>query len=521
MIANAAIGVFAPHRIVMAAVFGSALLAGIAILPGANERVAMLERDGHSREALSILESEYANGDRRYRTLYQMQSLYESEGNVAKARELLEAMAQANPRDFAIRSRLAQFYKSAQDQTAYVQALKAQIDLKYSEAACRELIALDRLAGDYKSEQSALQQCRQRGYRRPDDLSRLAELVATDGDSTQAVAILRSVDDLKRLKTVRERYQLLSLLLEQDQPKEAERRAVRWIKGTKDDALAVGLIDTLAHSKFPASAMEVAKDAGAPGDSISLTVAERLVEQSQMVPAQLYLKGWLDKAQLNQETVAIRFAEAALAAGDPITALKGAKKFGLQKLGSLLLERLAGDLTNAGLLGDAEQVQKAAGTSPVVREAGKDGVASGQAGISPGLDDQTKSGETAATRRPGIPIALASDPLEPWRRSLWLKMSDDALRRGQALGLAPPVPAITIEPIAASRGNSRSEARVESRQGVSARILKKADRVLQRTKKIKSLRRKSRGGRENAKSAPYALQPVPAPSPVLKPTPYQ
>ena len=520
MIAKGTIGALAPHRIVMAAVFGGALLAGIAILPGANERVAMLERDGHSREALSILESEYANGDRRYRTLYQMQALYESEGNVTKARELLEAMAEANPRDFAIQSRLVQFYKSAQDQKAYVQALKAQIDLKYSEAACRELIALDRLAGDYKSEQSALQQCRQRGYRRPDDLSRLAELVATDGDSTQAVAILRSVDDLKRLKTVRERYQLLSLLLEQDQPKEAERRAVRWIKGTKDDALAVGLIDTLAHSKFPASAMEVAKDAGAPGDSISLTVAERLVEQSQMVPAQLYLKGWLDKAQLNQETVAIRFAEAALAAGDPVTALKGAKKFGLQKFGTPLLERLAGDLSNAGLLGDAEQVQKAAGIVPVVRVIGTDGAASGQSGTAAVRDDQAKSG-AGFTRPPGIPIALASDPLEPWRRTLWLKMSDDALRRGQALGLAPPGPAITIEPIAPGRGSSRIEPRVENRPGVSARLLKKADRVLQRTKKIKSLRHKSRGGRENAKSAPYGLQPVPAPSPVPKPTPYQ
>ena len=87
-----------PHRVIMAMIFVGALMVGVAILPGANERVAMLERDGHSRDALKILETEYAHGDRKYRTLYQMQALYENEGDLPKARQLLEAMAVANPR---------------------------------------------------------------------------------------------------------------------------------------------------------------------------------------------------------------------------------------------------------------------------------------------------------------------------------------------------------------------------------------------------------------------------------------
>ena len=471
---------FAPHRILMAVIFGGALLAGFAILPGANERVAMLERDGHGREALAILEHEYASGDRRYRTLYQMQALYESEGNVSKARELLEAMAAANPRDASIRGRLVVFYKNAQDETAYIRALKEQIDLKYSEGACRELIATERSAGDFAKEQMALQQCRQRGYRRPDDLSRLAELVAAGGDSPQAVAILRSIDDLKRLKTVRERYRLLSLLLEQDQPKEAERRAVRWIRGSKDDGLAIGLIDTLARSKFPASAMEVAKDVGAPGDSVSLTVAERLIERSQMVPAQLYLKGWLDRAQLVQESVAARFVEASLSAGDPATAAKGARKFGLERLNAPLLERLAADLSNAGFFSEAEEMQKAAGAPPPPKAAGSDGGANSTSGTGPN-GAQVKPTDGAGPRRV-IPAALATqDPLEPWRRSLWTKLSDDAFRRGQALGLAPPFPGTTPEPIGPGRGHGRAETKSEQRPGNSAKLLKKTTRVLQRT----------------------------------------
>ena len=522
MNASPGLAALAPHRIVMAVIFGGALLAGIAILPGANERVAMLERDGHSREALAILEAEYASGDRRYRTLYQMQALYESEGNVEKARQLLEAMAAENPRDASVRNRLVQFYRTAQDQPAYIAALKTLIDLKYSEGACRELIARERTAGDYKAEQSVLQQCRQRGYRRTDDLARLAELAATDGDTAQAAAILRSIDDIKRLKTARERYQLLILLLEQDQPKEAERRAVRWIRASKDDSLAVGLIDTLAHSKFPDSAMEVAKDAGAPGDSISLTVAERLIERSQMVPAQLYLNGWLEKAKSIQEPVAIRFIEAALAAGDPATGLKGARKFGLGRINEALLTRLAGDLSNAGFQSDAEQVSKVAGFSPAVPRSGG-GNGAPVPGAGPAPETAAKPGEGAGAgagggQRRTVPVAAPTqqDPLETWRRSLWSKMSDDALRRGQALGLAPPQPTVTIESFGASRGRGRFEARTEARPSDSAWPLKKTNRVLQRTKRIKSLHHRPRG----SKSQPTGLQPIPAPSPVPKPSPY-
>lgn len=509
---------FTPHRLVMAVIFGGAILGGFAILPGANERVAMLERDGHSREALAILESEYAHGDRRYRTLYQMQALYESEGNVAKARELLEAMVAANPRDVSVRGRLAQFYKNIQEQPLYVEALKKQIDLKYSESACRELVAIERMTGDFQAEQRSLQQCRQRGYRRPDDLSRLAELVAADSDGAQAATILRSIDDLKRLKTVRERYQLLTLLLEQDQPKEAERRAVRWIRGSKDDGLAIGLVDTLARSKFPNSAMEVAKDVGAPGDSISLTVAERLIERSEMTAAQLYLKGWLDKAPLLQETVAIRFVEAALAAGDSATALKGARKFSLEKLNAPLLARLAVDLNNTGLQADAAEVQRAAGIPAAIPSLlAPEG--SGAAVTGPeGPVTEIVPGSPGSTQ-----VALATqDPLEPWRRTLWSKLSVDAVRRGQALGISPPPVTLTSEPIGvrnSGQTEARPEARSERHSAGSTKLLKKTNRVLQRTKRLKSLGHRRKSVRDSVKPVPYSTLPVPAPNPAPSPVP--
>ena len=479
-----------PDRIVMTSVFTASLLAAWAMLPGESERVAMLERDGHSREALAILEQQFSAGDRRYRTLHQMLALYENEGDISKSRDILEAMVRERPRDTVVRRRLVQFYKNSQDNPSYVAALGQLIELRYSEGACRELIGHLRYSGDANGEQAALLRCRQKGYRRPEDLSRLAELIAADGDGAQAAGLLKSIDDLKRLKTVRERYQLLSLLVEQDQPKEAERRALRWIRQVRDDGMSIGLIDLLARSKYPQSAIEVAKDAGAPGDSISLTVAERLIEQNQMGPARLYLRGWIDKATTAEVSTTIRFVEAAITATDPITALKGAKQLGMEKLPGRVLQSLALALEQAGASIDAAEVRD---------RIARDGVRVAEA--APATETDGTNGVTAEIA--GQPIAEFSqrnrtvmlvDPLETWRRTLFSSMADDAVRRKQALFVGPP------PPHGYSPGhNRRLDARSDHRSG-GAKFLKKTSRILSRAKANKTLRAKRAVGGVTVKS---------------------
>ena len=224
-----------PHSIVMTVLFIGALITGYAMLPGINERIAMLERDGKNAQALGILERRFADGDRRPRTLYQLVGLYEQFGNLPRLKETLEALSEARPRDAQVRRRLAQFYATTQDNARYLAALESEVQMRYSESACRELIGLHRMWGDYAREQSAIVQCRQKGYRRAEDIVRLAELLAADGDYAQASQLLRNVDDLKRLKSDRERLRLFAMLVDADQPQEALRRAVRWAIGQIDD----------------------------------------------------------------------------------------------------------------------------------------------------------------------------------------------------------------------------------------------------------------------------------------------
>ena len=60
------------HSFVMGLLFCAAVVVGFGLLPGDSERIAMLERDGKTREAREILEHGFANGDRRQRTLFQL-----------------------------------------------------------------------------------------------------------------------------------------------------------------------------------------------------------------------------------------------------------------------------------------------------------------------------------------------------------------------------------------------------------------------------------------------------------------
>jgi hypothetical protein len=465
-----------PHRLVMAAVFAGAVGAGWIMLPGDGERVAMLEQDGHAREALAVLEHRYNSGDRSYRTLYQMQGLYEEQGDVAKAQGLLEEMSRQRPWDSALKSRLAEFFKGVENEPSEIAALEAEIDLKYSEAACGELAAIFRVRGDFAQEKSVLLRCRQNGYRRTEDLSRLADLLAADGDLVQASAILRAIDDVKRLKTVREKYQLLTMLLDQDEPKEAERRALKWLRAAKDDAFAVGLLDLLAKSKYPDTALEIARETGSPGDAISLTIAERLIERAQPQAAELYLRGWLESAAISDGDTAQRFIEAALAAGDAETALRAARQYGVNQLSSATLTHLASSLNAQGFLAAARDLSEATaarsdGAIAVNERLGPEPIA-----LAPGVDKAT--GRPPVARLPRT-LAVRDDPLEGWRQSLLSKVGNQAERRKLAMIYGPPPPPSGVH----LHGQSHfrpSDVRLEPKG--SAKLLKQTTRVLQRTR---------------------------------------
>lgn len=395
------------HVLVMALLFASAIVAAVLLLPGDSERIAMLERDGKTFEARQILEQRFRAGDTRQHTLYQLEGLYEQSGDLPKTRKMLELLAQQRPRDLSLQRQLGLFYKQTQAEPAYIRVLLTQIDLRYSENACREVIGLLRRSGAFGEEQAALVKCRQKGYRRPDDMIRLASLLAADGDIKEASLLLRSVDDLRRLKSDRERLQLFHLLIENDQPGEAQRRAARWVKSSKDDAFALTLVSSLVADNRHDLAIELARETSVPGDSVFLSIGEVMVERNQTLAAQAILRGWLEKANALETPVAARFITAALGAGAPDLALAGAQKLGYSKLTPESIAELARGLDQAGRRGDADALRVL-----LKQQAG------GGAVIDPGDARQgARNGRTGAT------VKISN--LDGWRTALWKRLRDE------------------------------------------------------------------------------------------------
>jgi hypothetical protein len=419
-----------PHVIVMAAIFLGALVAGYLLLPGDDERIAMLERDGRDREALQFLEQKFDAGDRGQRTLFQLYNLQAHFGQLAAAKQTIEMLAAQRPSDARMQRQLAIFYRNTQNEAGYVGALRRQLGMRYSEPVCRELVGIYRRNGDFANEQQAIADCRAKGYRRPDDIIRYAYLITADGQLAEAAALLRSVDDRRRLKVDRDRHMLFNLLLDTNQATEAQRRAARWFKGSSDDVLALDLIDGLAQQKRFDLAIDLAREIGKMGDTISLTVAELMLEREEVIAAQTYLRGWLEAAQLRDVDLAQRFVLAALDAEEPELAFQGAERFGLKRLPQSDLATLATALRAIGRSREFQLVRDAltpdtVNANPLLAAAA-----------------EADRGESEPARQ--LLGRVQVDDLDEWRLALWSKLRESTANTAAPVirDLAPPSPAM-------------------------------------------------------------------------------
>ncbi len=352
----------AAHNFVLAVLFAGALIVGWAVLPGEDERIEALERDGQTGRALALLEARFNRGDRQQRTLASLRRFYEYYGDTPKSLTMLELLIEQRPRDMFLYRQLVQLYRQAEDEPGQVRALKAQLAIRYSEPVCQRLIGLLRRASDFAAEQQTLIDCRNSGYRRQEDLERLAFLYAADGKLSASAQILSAVDDRRWLRGSRERLMLFEALLATEAPADALRRGVRWYRGQPNTDFALEMITKLIGNERSDLALQMARDLGKPGDPVSLAAAEILVDQVQYAPARLFLTGWLGQVRTLSLETAARFVAAAVDAEAPSLALQGAERYGLGRFRPTDLTGLAEALMAAG---QVESFDKVRATLPV------------------------------------------------------------------------------------------------------------------------------------------------------------
>jgi hypothetical protein len=238
------------------------------------------------------------------------------------------------------------------------------------------------------------------------------------------------VDDLRRLKNERERLQLFDALIATDQPREALRRAARWLRGQRDSSFALTLIEILSIDKRHDLAIELAKEISSPGDSISLAIAELMLGRGQGVAAKSYLRGWIEKVRFDSPEMVTRFIVAALDAEDPENALAGARKVGLNELRQTDLVALAEALAVIGKQADFDAVKAAIqpdvlASNPLL-----------------GAAVAMQKGGKEATQQ--LLARVQVDELDEWRLSLWARLMDKTGRGDaatatlQQMGVEPP-----------------------------------------------------------------------------------
>lgn len=408
----------------------AALVVAYVMLPGEEERVAMLERDGRREQSMAMLERRFEAGDRRQTTLFQLFRNYETSGDIDKSRRMLELMVEQSPRDAGLLRQLAQFYKFTQDEPAYVSALEKQLAMRFSEPACRELIGILRRKGDADGELQLLKQCHQSGYRRAEDIVRFGFLQAADGNLEAAAELLRSVDDRRRLRADRERLMLFKALIDIGEAKEAQRRGVRWLRATRDDNLALHLIDTLTEAGRYDLGIELAREVGVAGDAVSLAVGELMLARSEAVAARAYLNGWLEKSPIDNVAIVKRFLSAALEAEDAALAFKAAERYGLSKLGQDSLSELAEALGAEGRRSEFR----------VVRSHLADDTLKGNPLLAAAVEIERGAAVPARALLSRVDVS----ELEEWRLALWARLMETTRRRSSAI--VPPLPGTGLAP---------------------------------------------------------------------------
>ena len=345
------------YTLVLSLIFIGALFVGWAVLPGEDERIEALERDGQTARALALLESRFTRGDRRQRTLVSLRRFYDYYGDNTKSLRILELLALQRPRDLYLQRQLAQLYRQMEDEPGQIRALRAQLSIRYAEPVCQRLVGLLRRGGDYAGEKAALIDCRNNGYRRPEELERLAFLYAADGDLKETAQILRAVDDRRWLRGSRERLMLFDALIANNLAQDALRRGIRWYKGQTDEDFALEMIAKLVAAERNDLALQMARDIGTPGDPVTLAAGEILVDQVQYEAARSFLTGWLAQAGGMSAETATRFVAAAVDAEAPALAMIVAERQGLDKFRSADLISLAEALMIAGEIASFDKVR--------------------------------------------------------------------------------------------------------------------------------------------------------------------
>jgi tetratricopeptide (TPR) repeat protein len=222
----------------MLLVVGLVIVAGYALAPRYNERLAMLADAHGPAELIGLLEQRRTGGDQDPTLLASLSRAYEAAGNYQQAADDLERYGRLRPGGIQILTKLAELYEKAGNEPkrmATLEALVAMAPALPSAAALSEIYFRNGRVDDARTLLSRFlkELTVENGL-----LLRLAEFDVAAGAKDEAVAVLkRSGSGLRwwrRSNDDRERFLLAELLLQTGRGAETVSLGKRWVEEWPD-----------------------------------------------------------------------------------------------------------------------------------------------------------------------------------------------------------------------------------------------------------------------------------------------
>jgi tetratricopeptide (TPR) repeat protein len=321
-----------PYRTLLIAFALAASAAAVLTLPGEREKIALHERDGKISDALGHVSGRLSAGKHDAHLLDAAVRLHLRLGDLDAAVAAAELHAAAFPDNLAAQIRLLDLLRDRGQHERYLALAKRVYDRWQAPQILRDLLDLYRLRQHLDAEVRLLELATGIGQAMAADIERLGMIKAAQGDYAAALQLLNDADGTRDGIDRSARFTLLHLLLEQDRPDEATRRAMKWLATNPDDAAAAQFCADLALSGHVARAVTITRQINRPESEIYVACVERVSRRGEAGIAADLLLAWVAENRSASAQTVDRFVRVALTVGRPDLALafqSGAKSYAL------------------------------------------------------------------------------------------------------------------------------------------------------------------------------------------------
>jgi GNAT superfamily N-acetyltransferase len=265
-----------PYRAVLVCLAILALATALFSVPGAREKVSLLERDDDLPTALEYISRRLEAGERDPAMLDAAVRLHLRAADIQAAAQTVELYAASLPDDYSVQNRLLGLLREQQQTQRYIETAERIYERWAPPRLIRELLDDYRLRQKFDQELKLLEVATGTGYAAVADIERLGMIKAAQGDLDAALQLLLDADNTRQGIGRAARISLFQLLIDSHQVENAFRRARKWLLAQPDAAAAIDFCAHAVVAGYPKQAIAFTREMQNAQEEVYVRCAERV-----------------------------------------------------------------------------------------------------------------------------------------------------------------------------------------------------------------------------------------------------